>query len=74
MKTRIHNIGFDPIEVLVDQAHTICSEILLFEAVTMKEDEIRLILDSQNISDEHIQETYLNIVEEYDRQTGGRAV
>jgi len=74
MQVKIDSLTVDPLEVVVDRAHGICNEMLLFEAIPMDEDEIRLVLDTNHLTDEAIQNTYLQLVREYDRQTGGQAV
>jgi hypothetical protein len=74
MQVKIDNLTVDPIEVVVDRAHGICNQMLLFEAISMDEDEIRLVLGTHHLTDETIQNTYLQLVREYDRQTGGQVV
>jgi hypothetical protein len=69
------NLGnMDSIEVIVDKAHEICSELLLFAAISMKDDEIRHFLNSHQITRKYRQKIYLYLVKEYDRQTGGIAL
>jgi len=74
MGTMTENNDCDSIETLVNQAHQICSELLLFEASYMKENEIRLILECNKITDRKIQDTYIKLVRTYDRETGGRSL
>jgi hypothetical protein len=63
------NSNFDVLEMVVEKAHEICNKILLFEAVCMKEDEIRLVLDRHHIFDREIQRVYLELVREYNEHT-----
>jgi hypothetical protein len=74
MDAKNDQIRVDPLEIVVERAHKICNKMLLFEAVSLDEDEIRLLLDTHHITDENAQETYLHLVEEYDRQTGGLVI
>jgi len=39
MQVKIDNLTVDPLEVAVDRAHGICNQMLLFEAISMDEDE-----------------------------------
>jgi hypothetical protein len=66
----ITNNGSDDLENVVAKAHDICNRILLFEAVEMDEWEVRLVLESNDISDPALQDRYLRLVKEYDRNTG----
>jgi hypothetical protein len=61
---------FCNIEMIVNEAHEICGDLLLFEAISMQKPEIELFLDSHNITDKEIQTRYLHLVEKYDRSTG----
>lgn len=67
----MQNTVYDPIEIIVDQAHQIFNKILLFQAISMAEEDIRDLLQNNDISDSTTQNIYLNLVEEYDRQTSG---
>jgi len=74
MKIWFKNINMDSLEMVVDRAHGICDKILLFEAISIDEEEIRFFLDTHHLTDEAIQNTYIHLVKEYDRQTGGQVV
>ena len=71
MGAGINIVSADSLEVIVDKAHEICNELLLFAAISMKDDEIRRFLNSHQITKKHHQEIYLYLVREYDRHTGG---
>jgi hypothetical protein len=45
MAAMIENNGFDGLEWVVTEAHGICNQILLFEALEMNENEVRKIID-----------------------------
>jgi hypothetical protein len=64
----------DSIETIVDMAYQICDKLLLFEASSMKENEIRFFLECNKITEREIQDKYINLVRNYDRETGGYAV
>ncbi len=70
METMIANNDYDVLEDVVCQAHDICNGLLLFEAVGMEEWEVRLVLDSNNVTEPEIQDKYLSLVKEYDKNTG----
>lgn len=70
METMIANNDYDVLEDVVSQAHDICNGLLLFEAVGMEEREVRLVLDSNNVTEPATQDKYLSLVKEYDRKTG----
>jgi hypothetical protein len=74
MGTRIDNISVDQLEEIVDNAHEICDEMLLFAAISMREDEIRSFLTSHKITDNTVQNRYLLLVEKYDKATGCECV
>ena len=63
------NIDSDGLERVVDKAHDIFNEILLFEAVDMGEDQVRVLLDRNHVSDHEMQEAYLELIREYDAKT-----
>jgi hypothetical protein len=63
------NNEFDILEEVVAKAHDICDQILLFEAIDMEEDEVRLFLDCNRVSNQNLQDTYLDLVREYDEMT-----
>ena len=63
------NSDYDVLEEIVAKAHQICNRIFLFEAVGMEEDEIRLFLDCNHVSDNDVQNDYLTLVREYDKKT-----
>ena len=66
----IKDNDFDMLEEVVAKAHKICSRILLFEAIEMEEDEVRLFLDCNQISDHEVQDRYLGFVRQYAEKTG----
>jgi hypothetical protein len=61
---------FDVLEEVVAKAHKICNRILLFEAIEMEENEVRLFLDCNQISDHEVQDRYLGFVRQYAKKTG----
>jgi hypothetical protein len=63
---------FDVLEEIVAKAHAICNKMLLFEAIEMKEDEVRLFLACNHVSDPQLQERYLGFVRQYAEETGRR--
>ena len=67
----IKDNDFDMLEEVVAKAHKICSRILLFEAIEMEEDEVRLFLDRNHVSDNEVQNAYLELVREYGDITSG---
>ena len=64
--------GFNRLENVVAKAHCICNNIMLFEAIFMEEDEVRLCLDRNHVSDHEIQNVYLKLVREYDEMTSSK--
>ena len=64
------NANVDPIEAIADKAYEICNKMLLFEALFLREDEIRLFLEAHNISDTEMQNRYLHLVDKYNTITG----
>jgi hypothetical protein len=60
---------FDILEEIVAKAHRICNQLFLFEAIEMEEDEVRLFLDCNHVSDNKVQNAYLELVREYDEKT-----
>jgi hypothetical protein len=68
----MQNNGVDVLETVVAKAHNICNHILLFEAVDMEEDEIRLFLNCNHVSNQNLQNIYLDLVKEYDEMTSGQ--
>jgi hypothetical protein len=68
------NSAFDGLEMVVAEAHGICEQILLFEAIDMEEEEVRLFLYCNHVSDQELQDTYLGFVRDYDRMTSGRKI
>jgi hypothetical protein len=73
METMTENNDCDSIETIVNEAHEICDVLLLFEASYMEENEIRLFLEGNNVTDREIQDNYIELVRTYDRETGGRS-
>ena len=63
------NNDCDALEEIVSKAHQICNRILLFEAIAMEEDKLRLFLEDNNVSDHDAQNTYLGLVREYKEKT-----
>lgn len=63
---------FNVLEEVVAKAHKICNRILLFEAIEMEEDEVRLFLDCNQVSDHQVQQRYLDLVRQYSEKTGSR--
>jgi DNA repair photolyase len=63
---------FDGLEKIVAKAHAICNKMLLFEAIEMEEDEVRLFLACNHVADPQLQERYLEFVRQYAEETGGR--
>ena len=61
----------DSLEIIIDEAHIICDQILLFETLTMEEDTIRHLLTYHHVSDLETQRKYLDLVERYNQATGG---
>ena len=49
-----------------EKAHTICSKIVLCEAIEMDENEIRFFLACNHVSNCKVQDAYLRFVREYD--------
>jgi hypothetical protein len=67
------NTDCDGLERVVVKAHDICNEILLFKAVDMGEDQVRVLLDRNHVSDhDEMQEAYLELIREYDAKTSGK--
>jgi hypothetical protein len=64
--------GFDILEEVVAEAHKICNQILLFEAMDMEEDEVRLFLDCNAVTDHQMQERYIRLVRLYAENTVSR--
>ena len=67
----IKDNDYDVLEEIVAKAHQICNRMLLFEAVEMEEDKVRLFLACNNVSDVDTQNAYLGLVREYDEKTRG---
>ena len=65
----IKNSDYDILEEVVEKAHQICDQLLLFEAIEMAEDEVRLFLDCNHVSDDAVQNAYLELVREYNEKT-----
>jgi hypothetical protein len=63
------NNDVDQLEGVVARAHQICNQLFLFEAIDMEEDEVRLFLDCNHVSDNDVQNTYLALIREYDEKT-----
>jgi hypothetical protein len=63
---------FDELEEIVAKAHEICNTILLFEAVEMEEEKVRMFLDYHLISNLEVQDRYLELVEKYAENTSRR--
>jgi hypothetical protein len=72
MAAMTENNSFDQLENVISDAHDICDRILLFEALEMNEDEVRLFLYRNHVSDQKIQDMYLGFVRQYDRMTSSR--
>ena len=70
MEIMTKDSDFDVLEEVVAKAHKICNRILLFEAIEMEEDEVRLFLDCNQISDHEVQDRYLGFVRQYAEKTG----
>ena len=66
----IINNDFEALEDVVAEAHDICNQLLLFEAIEMEESELREILEQNNVHDPAVQDRYFRLVKEYDRTTG----
>lgn len=64
------NNDYDILEDVVARAHDICDRLLLFEAIDMDEWEVRLVLENNNVCDPALQERYLGLVGEYEKNTG----
>jgi hypothetical protein len=62
----------DVLDEVVAKAHEICNRILLFEAIEMEENEVRLFLNCNQVSDHQLQERYLGLVRQYAEETGRR--
>lgn len=65
----IENSDSDMLEDVVTKAHNICNQIMLFEAIEMEEEEVRLFLDYNHVSDSEKQDAYLYLVREYNELT-----
>jgi hypothetical protein len=65
----VENNSADIFEDIFEKAHKICNRILLFEAIEMDEDEIRLFLSCNHVSKQEMQDAYLGLVREYDDMT-----
>ena len=72
MAATIKSSGSSPLEKIVARAHKICNQILLFEAIGMEEDEVRLFLDCNHVSDQQTQDEYLHLVRLYEEKTSDR--
>jgi hypothetical protein len=72
LEIMIKNKDFDVLEQVVAEAHEICSQIMLFEAIEMEESEVRFFLDCHHISDHYTQNAYLELVRQYDEETSSR--
>jgi hypothetical protein len=60
---------FDILEEIVAKAHRICNQLFLFEAIEMEEDEVRFFLGCNHVSDNKVQNAYLELVREYNEKT-----
>ena len=58
------------LENLIEKAHKICSEMFLSEAVELDEDDVRLFLYCNRVTNHKLQDEYLEIVREYDMISG----
>jgi hypothetical protein len=72
MESMTKNNYFDVLEEVVAKAHNICNQILLFEAIEMDEDEVRIFLDCNNVTNQTLQDAYLSLAREYDDITSSR--
>ena len=72
MAATIKSSGSKPLEKIVERAHTICDMILLFEAMEMEEEEVRLFLNCNQVSDQKTQDEYLDLVRLYEKKTTSR--
>jgi hypothetical protein len=63
---------FDILEEVVAEAHKICNHMLLFEAIEMEEDEVRLFLACNAVTDHQMQERYICLVRLYAENTVSR--
>lgn len=70
--TMTKDSDFDVLDEVVAEAHKICNRILLFEAIEMREDEVRLFLDCNQVTDHQMQERYIGLVRQYAENTGSR--
>jgi hypothetical protein len=68
------NSDYNVLEEVVAKAHQICSQLLLFEAIEMEEEEVRLFLDCNRVSNSKMQNAYLELVREYDKKTSSTKV
>ena len=66
------NNDSDMLEKIVADAHNICNQIMLCEAVEMEEDEVRLFLNCNHVDDDAVQDRYLELVRRYDEMTNSR--
>ena len=55
---------------LIQKALKICSKMFLSEAVELDEDEVRLFLYCNRVTNHKLQDEYLEIVREYDMISG----
>ncbi len=69
MVTTTMDSDFDILDDVVSKAHDICNELLLFEAISLDEREVRLVLEKNNVHDPVLQQRYLALVKEYDKTT-----
>jgi hypothetical protein len=72
MAITIKSNGSKRLEKIVERAHKICNNILLFEAIELAEDEVRLFLNCNQVLDKKIQDEYLLLVRLYEEKTSNR--
>ncbi len=58
--------NIDLLKSAVEKAHTICNKLSLQEAIKMKESEVRDFLNSNKVTEQEMQDTYLNILRLYE--------
>jgi hypothetical protein len=69
LETMTKDNDFDELEEIVAKAHEICNKILLFEAIDMEAEDVRLFLDCNRVCDHAVQDRYLGLVRKYSEKT-----
>ncbi len=59
----------DRLETIVHEAHEICDNIMLYEAICMDEKELRQCLTRYKVLDKEKQDKYLELARRYDKET-----